>query len=212
MPLKRDVIYPIFLKCLPFVENDLFWKETFEELSYGISYQGSYISKGFLCSNVKGKEFVYKFINKEPEKICTDVIKLLKEKLNIMSKNDRKALIDEFEEVERNLKNLKNMEWSEIKKKSLKDILFQNYLIKIKNKYDLRDSQVKKLYNAINLGMMLKSLKNSDIVYYDGEIHDIKGIKFSKGRYNIDMDIYSGLDEEVSKTIEKKEEKLLKYL
>lgn len=212
MPLKREIIYPIFLKCVPFVQNDMFWKETFEDLAYGIAYGGSYISKGVLCSKVKGKEFVYKFIDKEPEKICMDIIKLLKEKLNIMSKNDRKILIDEFKEVEENLKNLRSTEWSEIKKKSLKDILFQNYLIKMKYQYDLKDIQIKKIYNTINLGIMLKSIKNSDIIYADGEIKEIKGFVFTKGRYRIEIDIYSGLEDDVQKSVEKKDEKRLRYL
>lgn len=212
MPLRRDVIYPIFLKCIDYIENDTFWRETFEELSYGNCYQGSYINKGFICSNVKGKEFIYKFIDKEPEKIYQDVTKLFKEKLNIMSRNDRKILIDEFEEVEKNLKAIKNTDWSDIKKKSLKDILFQNFLINAKKTYELSDYQLKKIYNSINLGLMLKSIKNSDILYENGEIKEIKGIVFYKGKYNIDIDIYSGLDEEVSKTVEKKDRKLLRYL
>lgn len=210
-PLKRDVIYPIFLKCLPYVEDE-FWKETFEELSYGNCYQGSYVSKGFLFSNVKSKEFAYKFIDKEPEKIYNDITKLLKEKLNIMSKNDRSILINEFEEIEKNIKNIKNVDWNDIKKKSIKDILFQNYIINVKKKYDLRDSQVKCLYNTINLGLMLKSIKNSDIVYVNGEIQEIKGFSFYQGKYKIDLDIYSGLDEEVGKVIGKKEEKFLRNL
>jgi|LauGreDrversion4_2_1035121.scaffolds.fasta_scaffold00284_32 hypothetical protein len=212
MPLKRDVIYPIFLKCVDYVKNDIFWKETFEELSYGNCFHGSYISKGFLCSNIKGKEFTYKFIGKEPEKICQDVIKLLKEKLNIMSKNDRQALLIEFEDTEKNLKKIKDTEWTEIKKKSLKDILFQNYLIRSKNIYQLTDYQLKKLYNLINLGIMLKSIKNSDIIYKDGEIKEIKGIMFYPKKYKIDIDIYSGLDEEVVKISEKREQKLLRFL
>ena len=211
MPLKREVVYPIFLNCLPFID-DLFWKETFEELSYGNCYQGSYISKGFLCSNVKGKEFVYKFIDKEPQKIFVDIVKLLKDKLNIMSKNDRKILYEEFDDVEKMLKSIRNTDWVDIKKKSLKDILFQNFLIKIKNQYELRDIQVRCLYNTINLGLMLKSIKNSDVIYEDGEIKGIKGFIFSKGKYRIDIDIYAGLDEDVSKNSNKKEDKLLRNL
>lgn len=210
-PLKREVIYPIFLKCLPYVEDE-FWRETFEELSYGNCYQGSYVSKGFLFSNIKSKEFAYKFIDKEPEKIYSDITKLLKEKLNIMSKNDRNILINEFEEIEKNIKNIKNLDWNDIKKKSIKDILFQNFMINVKKKYALRDSQVKCLYNTINLGLMLKSIKNSDIIYANGEIQEIKGFSFSQGKYKIDLDIYSGLDEEVGKVIGKKEEKFLRNL
>lgn len=210
--MKREVLYPIFLKCVPFVQNDLFWKETFEDMAYGICYGGSYITKGVLCSKVKGREFVYKFSDREPEKVYADVMRLLRDRLNIMSRNERKAMIDEIVQMEANLNNLRNMEWSEIKKKSLKDVLFQNFLIKMKNTYELKDPQVKKLYKTINLGLMLKSIKNSDIVYTDGEIQEIRGFSFSRGRYRVDLDIYSGLEEEVGKSVEKKDAKLLRYL
>ena len=88
MPIKRDIIYAIFLKTIQYTEDN-FWKDTFENLSYGICPNGSFISKGFICSNIKGKEFVYKFIDKEPEIIYDDIYRLLKEKLNIMSRNER---------------------------------------------------------------------------------------------------------------------------
>ena len=210
-PVRRDVIYPIFLKCLPFAEDE-FWRETFEGLSYGDCYQGAYLNKGFLCSSTKGKEFIYKFMDKEPARIYQDVSKLLKEKLNIMSRNDRKILLSEFDDVEHTLMLAKQADWNDIKKKSLKDILFQNYLIKMKHTHDLREAQVRCIYNAINLGLMLKSLKNTDIVYRDCEIKEIKGFHFSKGRYRIDFDIYAGLEDETVKVSGKKEEKRLRDL
>ena len=114
--IKRNIIYPIFLKTIPFT-NDNFWKDTFENLSYSICPTGCYISKGFLCSNVKGKEFVYKFIDKDIEQIYKDIYKLFKEKLNIMSKNERSILLKEFEEVEENIRKLRSCDWNEIKKK-----------------------------------------------------------------------------------------------
>ena len=107
---------------------------------------------------------------------------------------------------------LREMEWADIKKKSFRDILFQNFIINAKKNYDLRDSQVKCLYNVINLGLILKSIKNSDITYKEGEIKEIKGIVFTKGRYEVLLDIYAGLDEESVKTVDKKTAKLLSTL
>jgi hypothetical protein len=78
MPLKRDIIYPIFLKTVQYTE-DSFWKDTFENLSYGICPIGSYISKGFICSSVKGKEFVFKFSDKDPQVIYNEIFRLLKD-------------------------------------------------------------------------------------------------------------------------------------
>ena len=193
MPIKRDIVYPIFLKTVPFTE-DSFWKDTFENLSYSICPSGSFISKGFLCSNIKGKEFVYKFIDKEPQKIYEDVYKLLKEKMSIMSKNERSILLKEFEEVEQNIKKIRTCSWNEIKKKGIRDILFQNYLIEMKNKFELKSSQIKKLYVLINLCLTLKSISNSDIDYVDGEIKTVNGITFSKGKYKVDIDIYKNID------------------
>ena len=128
MPIKRDIIYAIFLKTIQYTEDN-FWKDTFENLSYGICPNGSFISKGFICSNIKGKEFVYKFIDKEPEIIYDDIYRLLKEKLNIMSRNERSILLKEFEEVENNIKKINSCSWNEIKKKGTKDILIQNFFI-----------------------------------------------------------------------------------
>lgn len=193
MPIKREIVYPIFLKTIQYTE-DIFWKDTFENLSYSICPSGSYISKGFLCSSVKGKEFVYKFIDKEPSRIYEDIYKLLKEKLNIMSKNERGILLREFEEVEESIKKIRTCSWNEIKKKGTKDILFQNYLIQKKKEYELKSIQIKKLYNLINLCVILKSISNADIDYQDGEIRNINGIIFSKGKYKVDIDIYKNID------------------
>ena len=108
MPIQRDIIYPIFLKTIQYTE-DRFWKDTFENLAYSICPNGSYISKGFLCSNIKGQDFVYKFIDKEPQTIYDDITKLLKEKLHIMSRNERLVLLKEFEEGNKRLEYLRKL-------------------------------------------------------------------------------------------------------
>jgi hypothetical protein len=215
MPIKREVIYPIFLKCLKYAE-DIFWKNIFEELSYNNCYNGSYISKGFFCSSIKGKEFYFKFIDKNEEKIYSEIVKLLKEKLNVLSKNDKKIMIDEFEKIENSLKQDQSC-WENIKKKNIKEILFQNFLIKMKKQYSLRDSHIKKIYNLINLGFILKTIKNSDIIYENGEIQSIQGLSFYRedneinGNFIFNIDIYSGIDEDNPK-IMKKGKKMLKNL
>ena len=64
----------------------------------------------------------------------------------------------------------------------------------MKQKYILSNVQIKKLYNLINLCIVLKSLTNSDITYKDGEILNINGITFSTGKYKVDIDIYKNID------------------
>lgn len=212
MPIKREIVYPIFLQAMNY-SDDIFWKEIFEELAYGVSPAGTYINKGVLCCNQNSKEFVYRFLNKDPQKIFEDISKLFK-KNNFMSKNDRKIVLSDFNDAEKKLQELKNIEWVNIKKKSLKDTLFQNFLIESKKKYNLRDSHIKKIYNFINLGLMLKTIKPSDINYKNGEILSINGITFSNNSFSLNFDIYEGLSDVVEEELcpYKNEKKFLRDL
>jgi hypothetical protein len=213
MPIKREIVYPIFLKAMTF-SDDIFWKEIFEELAYGIAPYGTYINKGVLCCNQQNsKDFVYRFLDKDPKKIYEDITKLLK-KNNLMSKNDRKIILSDFNEAEKKLQEIKNIEWANIKKKSLKDTLFQNFLISSKKKYNLKDSQIKKVYNFINLGIMLKTIKPSDINYKNGEILSINGISFSENSFSLNFDIYEGIPDNVEEELylDENEKKFLKDL
>ena len=118
MPAKREIVYPVFIKVSVLTE-DAFWKEIFMELAYGISPPGTYINKGVLCSNQNSKEFIYRFQEKDPQKIMEDIMRLFK-KNNFMSKNDRKIIFQEFNDAQTKLSCMKNTEWVNIKKKNLK--------------------------------------------------------------------------------------------
>ena len=195
MPLTREIKYPFFLKCLQYT-NDNYWKVLFEDLAYDICPISTYISKGLFCCSQSSKEFTYKIPFDDPEKIFKDVTRILK-KNNFMSSDDRKIIEDEINEIEIKNKELRNYDWNSIKKKSIKDMLFQNYLIEMKKKYNLKSIQIKKIYNFINLGLLLKHIKNSDITYNNGKIEDIKCITFShstnpqnpNGKYKCNLDI-----------------------
>ena len=88
MPIKREIIYPIFLECCQFADN-IFWETIFEDLAYGKAPSGTYISKDFLNCSYKNKEFSYKIERKDPEIIYNDIYKLLTEKLGILSQKEK---------------------------------------------------------------------------------------------------------------------------
>ena len=155
---------------------------------------------------------MYKFVDKSDLKMFQDICKLLKEKLNVMSDSDKKVMYLEIQTIKNELNTYKNADWGSIKKKGLKDILIQNYLIECKKKYEIGDYQIKKLYNLINLGIMLKSIDSTDVIYENGVITDINGINFNKGKYIVTIDIYSALEEDNSCTTKITGKKLLKDL
>ena len=59
-----ELIYPFFIDCCKYTD-DIFWKFVFEDLAYGKTPYGIYLTKNFLCCNYKGKEFSYKIDSKK---------------------------------------------------------------------------------------------------------------------------------------------------
>lgn len=183
MVIKKEIIYPVFLECMKY-SNDDFWKHIFEDLAYGKAPYGCYIAKDFLCCGFKGKEFNYKIktIDEIPNfgEMFNEVYFLLNNKLGILSIIDRANKLQDFNKFEENIK-LSRADWHSIKKKNAKDFIIENYVIKIKNKYKLSLKQSRYLLSLIIIGIMFKTIASSDIDYDDGQIKGVNGIVVING-------------------------------
>jgi hypothetical protein len=171
----RVLVYPCFLSCTEYTEDE-YWKNIFEDLAFAITPQGAYISKHYIISNTKNKEFVYKInIDLDPETIFIDIYNLFSEKLGIKSVQeieDYKNSIDSSELVFNS--------WNSIKKKSIRDSIILDYVTKKSEEYNLSRAKAKELLNTINLGILLKFISNKHIHYDDNEIKDIEGFEFKQ--------------------------------
>ena len=145
MTVKKEIIYPIFLECCQFA-NDRFWINVFEDLAYGKYPYGTYISKDFLCCNYKDKEFSYKIERKNPEILYNDVYSLLAKKLGLLSHKDKIKKKIDFYNIHND--NKENKTWGSIRKKNIKDLLLENYVIDMKKIYSLTITQTKYLLSA----------------------------------------------------------------
>ena len=189
MPIKKEIVYPIFLECCEFTE-DTFWKNVFEDLSYSKCPYGTYISKDFLSCNYKNKEFSYKIEKKDPEVLYNDVYELLSKKLGLLSHKDKIKKKINFNALENEIKENRKS-WSNIRKKNIKDLLIENYVIDMKKKYLLTIKQARHLLSIIFIGMVFKVISIKDIIYEDGVIKSINGISFKKKEIIIEKDIYN---------------------
>ena len=147
MTIKKEIRYPIFLECCQY-SNDIFWENIFEDLAYGKTPYGTYISKGFLCCNYKDKEFSYKIEQKDSEQLYNDIYLLLAKKLGLLSHQDKLNKKIDFQNIEDEIKEGRK-NWNSIKKKNSKDLLIENYVITMKNKYFLSMKQSKYLLSII---------------------------------------------------------------
>ena len=198
MPVKKEIIYPIFLECCEFIE-DTFWKNVFEDLSYGKCPYGTYITKDFFCCNYKNKEFSYKIEKKDPKTLYSDIYSLLGKKLGILSIRDKTNRQIDFQNIENELKECRK-NWSNIRKKNIKDLLIERYVLSMKNKYSLSYKQAQTLLSTIFVGLVFKVISVKDIKYSDGNITEIEGISFSNKEFKFEKNIY-GNDIEFRKCI-----------
>jgi hypothetical protein len=188
MVLKREIVYPVFLNCVQYIP-DSFWINVFEDLAYGITPYGSYISKNFICCNYKDKEFSYKIDKTDPQKLYQDIYSLLKNKLGLLSNLDKIKKKNEFFNIEQSLKESRQ-QWSHIRKKNVKDMLIEKYVLKMSEKYQLSHKQSKHLNYIIFIAMIFKIITVKDILYENGEITNINHIKFLPGQIILEKNIF----------------------
>jgi len=217
MPTKKEIIYPFFLECCQFAE-DTFWESVFEDLSYGTTPYGTYINKGFLCCNYKNKEFSYKLERKDPKTLYTDIYNLLTKKVGILSQKEKQKKRIDFHQVEKMIKNSRQ-KWSDIRKKNIKDLLIERYIVAMRREHSLTIKQAKYLLAVVTLALVFKIITAKDITYEDDEIKHIEGIEITKGKIKLKRNIYdvdtsgcSGTQLHVRKNLSENWEKYLKQL
>lgn len=205
MSPSKEIIYPIFLECCKYT-TDIFWENIFEDLAMGKAPYGTYICKNFLCCNQKKKEFTYKIEKKDVYTLYIDIYSLLSEKVGILSAHEKlkkKKICSEYQELVRD----NQKKWNDIRKKNIKELLIELFVIKMKKTWSLTLKQTKYLLSIIMLGLILKIISSQDIIYENAEILSIRGITFEEHKINTE---YTIEDINISPTIDSVSEK--KYI
>lgn len=189
MVLHKDIIYPYFLECCKYT-TDMYWSNIFEDLAYGKTPYGSYISKDFLYCNYKDREFAYKILKKDSKELYEEVYSLFTNKLGLLSDTEKTQRKQEFIDIENSL-NINKKSWVDIKKKNMKDLLLEMYVINMGKKYELSTKQCRYLLSVLFLALILKVIVSKDIQYEDGHVTNISGIEFQKHKIILKRDLYN---------------------
>ena len=188
MVIKKDIIYPFFLECCQYTDN-IFWNNIFEDLAYGKTPYGTYISKNFLCCSYKNKEFAYKIERKNIVDLYKDVYNLFTKKLGILSHSEKILKRVNFDKTEERIKECRQ-EWVNIRKKNVKDLLVERYVVDMKNKHQLTIKQSRYLLSILFIAIIFKIIIPEDIEYSNNKIQNINGINFDQKKIIIKRNIY----------------------
>mgnify|MGYP001041016412 FL=1 len=183
---KSNLIqYPFLLKCCSHTD-DIFWHNIFIDLAHGICPHSTYIYKNILCCSYKHIDISYKLIEKDSKVLYQELYDIFINKLNIRSQKD---IISHCPSENENIIT----KWSDIKKRQLKQFYINNYIIDMKNKYNLSATNVDLLVYYIVIGMLFKQLVqcDSDIIFKDERIIKIDGISFENNKVIITKNIYN---------------------
>ncbi len=172
--IKKDLKYPIFLKVSQ-CENDLYWQYIFDEMAYDMCPFGVYIDQSSFSvhCNLKGKQFNYGLHDKTPQTIHTELVQLFKTKLNLYSKNE---YLQSRTHLNEQLK-IRFESWKDIKKKSIKDILLENFILSLHGKIGCSYVQLRKLLSILQMAFHFKMITHNDVIIdsKDNKIIDIVG-------------------------------------
>jgi len=165
------ILFPIFFQCIKYTDNKYF-KTIFENIGYGnlpigihITNSAIYFENKLICS-----------INNNPKEIYDN----MKTIMNTFKKENDKEIIYET--------------WNQIKKKSIKDVYIQNYLIEMQKKYNLTLTQIKKAYNFITIALLLKLLDKEDLDYQNNKINKIRNISFEYKKIYLKNEIFDKIN------------------
>jgi hypothetical protein len=186
--MKKEIVYPFFIECFKYTD-DAFWKSIFEDLAYSITPYGVYVNKDFLTCGYKDKEFSYKIQKKDPKELYDEIYSIFKNKLGLMSRDE---IIKKRIDLDNNMKDdiKKYTDWSNLKKKNIKDLLIEKYALTMKAKYSLTIAQTRTLVSIIFLAFIFKVIIADDITIINGNIERINGIDFQPGKILMTKDIY----------------------
>jgi len=105
-------------------------------------------------------------------KLFNDVLKHFK--LKNTSENEEK-------------KNIKS--WSSIRKKYIKDLILQNYIIEVKHKYNFSKHTTSNFQRDLKIGLNFKNINDKNIVIENNKISQILGLNLTNDNYTWDYDI-----------------------
>jgi hypothetical protein len=174
----KEVVYPKFQECLEFLEDE-YWRTIFFNASYGK------FPKSFSISSTKDKIIFRKKnrvltceIPNEPLEIISTLSSFFREVGGIKSSKDIEDDMIRKRAHDVQTKNFSS--WSEIRKKTNRESLLENFISREVSTRNLNSSQETHLRTLIFLGISNSDISKANIILSNGQIEKIEGLEFDE--------------------------------
>lgn len=180
----RKIVYPHFSECAQFT-LDPYWRQVFEECAKGHFPRGSGINPEgdviyFRGKNLNNRNYVSYRLSTEPETTFKELKQYFQSELGLRSKQDRKKIRDEIDEICEGLQKTFIGSWQNIKKKKIRDPIIRKYILELKHKYELSDKETAEVAQMVKLGFLFNWITNEQVDYEDQCIKDITSLHFDE--------------------------------
>ena len=173
------VIHQIFADCVGYT-TDPYWKEILNQFACNrfpsdLKYDSTH--HNFVLKEGK-KNVAIPLEDDNPPEAFKTTMRVLKDKLGMRSTRDLKIQKDKMEDAMQKRVTDLDCEWKKIKPRHLKDQLLMDYIMTLKEKHELTNTEVKNLISVVQLGMQFRSLTSDDVEYVGGVVVNITGLEF----------------------------------
>jgi len=153
----KPIINPIFEKCASLTE-DRFWQSIFMDCARG-KFPRGFTFKNNLLTHKKGSRLTTLEISNSPTDVYSVTMNFFQATAGIMSVKDRQKLQQREEEklLEEMEKDV-DIEWSQIRKENLKEVLITEFIADVSNRMNFNEEEKRELTTTIKKGIMLKCL------------------------------------------------------
>ena len=186
----RPIINPIFEKCAELTE-DKFWENILMECACG-KFPRNFTYKNNLITHRKSNVLNRLEISNSPSEAFTSIKAFFQKVAGIMSEQDRNKLkkIEEDKMIEELEKAKDEMEWKDVRKEKLKEILIKEFVTDMAEKYKMNKEQRDELITVIRKGFLLKYFTANNVEMERGRIVEIDGLIIDKKTKKSEIDAY----------------------
>ena len=182
----QQILNSIFEECAQLID-DPYWKATFQQAAYGKLPRG-FIFKNNNITYKRGNKTQRIEVPENPVEAISVCINFFKNIAGIRSKIDQEREKLEIEESMSKIKPLNSCNWSDIKRKRIRELLINSFIRTMSITMHLSKSETDQLSTLINIGFILGYFTSDSVVFENGSIKSIRGLLYDPDNHKFVFD------------------------